>query len=277
MELRGRLAVVTGAASGIGAATAAALARRGARLVLVDVAERELERVGVEVGAVATRRVDVSRPDEVARLAEEVRAAHGGASVLVNNAGLTFLGTFDEHGDEDWARVMGVNFGGVLHGCRAFLPQLRAQDRAWIVNVSSLFGLVGVPGQTAYCASKYAVRGLSEALWEELRGGPVGLTVVHPGGVRTRIMEDARVSESAVAEGAIEPVRRFFATRAAPPERVADAIVSAIERERHRVLVCPETTVLDGLRRVAPGLGNRLAVWAMARVLGLDPTRRRLG
>ncbi len=277
MELRGQVAVVTGAASGIGAATARALAARGARLVLADVAEDGLARVAEEVGAVGAHRIDVSDAAAVAGLAEEVRARHGGAAVLVNNAGVTVVGRFEEHDDADWARVMGVNFAGVLHGCRSFLPQLRAQPRGWIVNVSSLFGLVGVPWQTAYCASKYAVRGLSEALWEELRGSTVGLTVVHPGGVRTRIGVDARVAAGAPSDEGMDGVRSFFERWAVPPERVADAIVAAIEAERHRVLVCPETRLFDVLRRVAPGVGNRLAVAALERALGFHGVRRPSG
>lgn len=275
MELGGRVAVVTGAASGIGAATARLLAKRGARLVLVDVAEGALFDIAAELGGEAYQ-VDVSDAAAMSALATEVRERLGGAALLVNNAGLTIVGTFDEHGAQDWARVMGVNFGGVLNGCRAFLPQLRAQPRGWIVNISSLFGLVGVPGQTAYCASKYAVRGLSEALWEELRGSAVGLSVVHPGGVRTRIAANATVAGGAPSDEGMDAVRSFFERFAVPPERVAAAIVGAVERERHRVLVCPETVLFDGLRRLAPGLGNRAAVTAMARVMGLGALRRRL-
>lgn len=275
MELAGKVAVVTGAGSGIGAATARLLAKRGARLVLADVAEAAVREVAAEIGGEA-HRVDVSDAREVEALATDVRERLGGAALLVNNAGVTVVGTFEEHGAADWDRVMGVNFAGVLNGCRSFLPQLRAQPRGWIVNISSLFGLVGVPGQTAYCASKYAVRGLSEALWEELRGSTVGLSVVHPGGVRTRIAADARVASGAPSAEGMDGVRAFFERHAAPPERVAAAIVGAVEAERHRVLVCPETVLLDALRRAAPGLGNRLAVLAMERAMGLGALRRRL-
>lgn len=276
MDISGQVAVVTGAASGIGAATARALAARGAKLVVVDVAEEALAKVAAEVGAIAAHRVDVSNAAAVADLAERVRREHGGAAILVNNAGVTVVGTFEEHGADDWARVMGVNFAGVLHGCQSFLPQLRAQKRAWIVNISSLFGLVGVPGQTAYCASKYAVRGLSEALHEELRGSSVGLTVVHPGGVRTGIAANARVAVGAPGDEGMGAVRAFFAKYAVPPERVAEAIVGAVASERHRVLVCPETYALDWMRRLAPGFGNRFAVVAMERAMGLGALRKRL-
>lgn len=272
MQLNGRVAVVTGAASGIGAATARALAARGARLVLVDLAEAPLHALGTELGAALVRRVDVSRQTEVESLAAAVQAELGGAAVLVNNAGVTVVGPFEHHTDADWDRVMGVNFYGVLHGCRAFLPQLRAQPAGWIVNVSSLFGLLGVPGQTAYCASKYAVRGLSEALHEELRGGTVGLTVVHPGGVRTGIVRSARATESMEATS-MARVGAFFDRYGVPPERVAGAITRAIEAERHRVLVCPETTAVDLLRRVAPVLGNRHTSWAITGMVGLGKSR----
>ena len=267
-SVRGKVAVITGAAGGIGAATARAFAAAGARVVLVDVQAAALERVRAALPGARAWAVDVSDPAGVRGLAAEVEAACGGADVLINNAGLTVIGDFLAHTEADWSRVMGVNLGGVVNGCRSFLPQLRARG-GWIVNISSIFGIVGVPGQTAYCASKFAVRGFSEALREELRadGDRVGLTLVHPGGVRTGIIEGARV-----ASGAPEAVRSladFFATRAVPPERVAARLLHAVERGHRRLLVCPESFAFDWLRRLAPEVGNRIAVEAMVRGMGL--------
>ncbi len=261
MELSKKVVVVTGAAGGIGLATANACAAAGATVVRVDVTPMPECQV-----------VDVSDLTAMQGLAERVARDHGGADVVVNNAGVTVIGRFEDHTDADWDRVMGVNFRGVLNGCRAFLPQMVARKRGWFVNVSSLFGIVGVPGQTAYCASKFAVRGLSEALHEELRGTGIGVTVVHPGGVRTGIIDNAAVRADPAM---ISPLSDFFARRTVAPERVADAIVGAIRNERHRLLVCPETRVLDGLRRLAPSSGNRLAVWVMERTMGMGGLRSR--
>jgi NAD(P)-dependent dehydrogenase (short-subunit alcohol dehydrogenase family) len=255
MELKGAIAVVTGASSGIGAATAAALRAQGSTVIGVDLRPSE-----------GVRAVDVTDGPALTRLAAELEATHGRVDLLVNNAGVTVVGRFEDHTEADWARVMGVNFSGVLYGCRAFLPGMQARRRGWVVNLSSLFGLMGVPGQTAYCASKYAVRGLSEALHAELRGSGVGITVVHPGGVRTRILEDADLRVDA---GLVAPARDFFARRTLRPERVAEAIVGAVRREQHRLLVCPETTLIDGLRRLSPNLGNQLGVWALERAMKL--------
>lgn len=266
MDLRDRVVVVTGAAGGIGAATARAFAARGARPWLVDLDEAGLARVAATLPGAVARRVDVADAEAVEALAAAVDREAGGAAVVVNNAGVTVLGDFADHTVADWQRVMGVNLFGVVHGCRSFLPQLR-RGGGRLVNVSSLFGLVGIPGQTAYCASKFAVRGFSEALAEELRGTGVGVTLVHPGGVRTGIVANARVAAGDAA--GVEALGRFFAERAVPPERVGARIVRAVERGEHRVRVCAETFVADWLRRAAPEAGNRLAVAAMLAAMGV--------
>ena len=271
MEITGKVAGVTGAAGGIGEATACALAAAGARVVLVDVQAEALERVRAGLPGARAYVVDVADAAAVARLAAEVERACGGAQILINNAGITVIGSFEAHTDADWQRVMGVNLFGVVNGCRSFLPQLRRQG-GWIVNVSSVFGIIGVPGQTAYCASKFAVRGFSEALWEELQSGnatgpKVGLTVVHPGGVRTGIIRDAHIASGQAA--AIGSLRSFFETKAMPPSKAAARIVGAIGREQHRLRICPETFVFDWLRRLAPETGNRLAVEMLVGGMGL--------
>ncbi len=274
MEIKGKVAVVTGAAGGIGEATARALAAAGARVVLVDVQAEALERVRAGLPGARAYVVDVSDAAAVVRLAAEVEQVCGGAQILINNAGITIVGSFEAHTEADWARVMGVNLFGVVNGCRSFLPQLRRQG-GWIVNVSSIFGIVGVPGQTAYCASKFAVRGFSEALWEELQignaagqaGNRVGLTVVHPGGVRTGIMRDAHIASG--QPDAVSSLRSFFETKAMHPAKAAARIVGAIGREQHRLRICPESFVFDWLRRLAPETGNRLAVEMLVGGMGL--------
>ena len=273
MELHGRRAVITGAGSGIGAALAAALHAAGMDLVLVDRDGPALAAVAGPLGARAAV-LDVADPAAMPGLAAGLQAEGLAVHLLVNNAGITVLGRFADHTPADWERVVGVNLLGVVWGCRAFLPLLSAEGGR-IVNISSLFGIVGVPGQSAYCASKFAVRGFSEALAEELRGGPVGLTLVHPGGVRTRIVADARVAAAgAPAEEARQSLARFFASRARPPAAVAAEIVAAVRADRERLLVCPETTALDWLRRLAPTTGNRWGVQAMMRLMGVGDRLR---
>jgi NAD(P)-dependent dehydrogenase (short-subunit alcohol dehydrogenase family) len=271
MRLEGRVAVVTGAGGGIGAAIARALAKEGCRLALVDVAEGPLRAVGAEIPGSTTHVVDVSNADAMKALADEVIAAHGGAHVLINNAGTTVVGSFVEHSAADWDRVMGVNLMGAVNGCRAFLPHLAKADEAWIVNLSSLFGLMGVPGQTAYCASKFAVRGFSEALAGELAGTHIGVTVVHPGGVRTSIIANAKAGDG-VADGSalLEKLKGFFDKNAAPPEVAANAIVGALKAGRTRVRICRETYFLDWIVRFAPVWGHRTAVGLIRKAMGVD-------
>ena len=175
--INGAAAAVTGAASGIGRALALELAARGCDLALADRDEAGLQTVAAEIAKasndasrkVTTHRVDVSDPRAIQDFATAAAAAHPGLNILVNNAGVALMGTFDEidQAQMDW--LMNINFWGVVHGTRAFLPQLAKQREAHIVNLSSIFGIVGPPGQTAYCAAKFAVRGFSESLRHELR------------------------------------------------------------------------------------------------------------
>ena len=271
MQLDGRVAVITGAASGIGAALARALANHGCRLALLDRAEAPLQAVAAALPGSTAHVVDVTDAAAMAATAEAVVAAHGATHVLINNAGTTVVGSFLDHSTADWDRVIGVNLLGVVNGCRAFLPHLAKADRAWIVNQSSLFGLMGVPGQTAYCASKFAVRGFTEALAGELAGSSIGVTIVHPGGVNTAILDNGKAGDG-MANGAavLDKLKRFFARNAIAPEVVADVVVDAIRRERTRVRVCRETFVLDWLVRVAPVRGHRLAVQQIRKALKID-------
>lgn len=274
-RLRGRTAVVTGAASGIGRAVALALGDRGCRLVLADVAEqgmaetaRQLEARGVEV---TTAVVDVAERAAVEALAQRVDTELGGAQILVNNAGVTVDGGFAEQTWDDWDWVVGVNLWGVIHGCKAFLPQLLRADEAHIVNLSSMFGLAGIPAQVSYCTTKYAVRGFSEALYQELRYTRVGLTVVHPGGVNTNIVHAARVRHDDAHERFVE----YFENRAMPPQQAAARIVTAIERGTPRLRIAKEAYVVDWLKRIAPVWGNHLVVALLLRMMGMKGELKR--
>jgi NAD(P)-dependent dehydrogenase (short-subunit alcohol dehydrogenase family) len=192
--ISGSAAVVTGAASGIGRALALELAARGADLALADRDEAGLQAVGAEIGKahkvkLTTHRVDVGEPAEIIAFAQAAVTAHPRLNIVVNNAGVALLGQFTEidQAQMDW--LFNINFWGVVHSCRAFLPALSQKPEAHIVNLSSIFGIVAPPGQTAYTSAKFAVRGFSESLRHELQtaGSPVRLSVVHPGGVLTNI------------------------------------------------------------------------------------------
>lgn len=253
MELREKVAVVTGAGSGIGQALALRLARAGARVVAADLDEAGLaETLRRAAGAIRTFGVDVADPRRVEALAAEVEREMGGADVVVNNAGISSCGRVIDLRDETLRRTMEVNFWGVVHGTRAFLPQLLARGQASLVNVSSVFGLLGVPGQAAYCASKFAVRGFTEALRHELRGGPVAVTLVYPGGVATRIAARSRVDFPVGPEVLAEAQREWEAQPFLSPDEAARCIEAGIRRRRARVLIGRDARAIDRLARWLP-------------------------
>lgn len=240
--LEDKVCVVTGAGSGIGRALALNLAGRGARLALSDVDDAGLaetadlvDRAGVR--ELRTDRLDVADRDAFAAYAASVADHFGRVNVVVNNAGVALAGNVEdlEYADMDW--IIGVNFWGVVHGTKELLPHLIASGDGHVVNISSLFGLVSMPGQSMYNASKYAVRGMSEALREEMliAGHPVGVTVVHPGGIKTAIARNARVS----AREDKDRTARLFDEKLAKmtPDRAAEIIVRGILHNRARVLV----------------------------------------
>ncbi|WP_412061342.1 SDR family NAD(P)-dependent oxidoreductase [Rubrivirga sp. IMCC45206] len=257
LDLSTAVAVVTGAASGIGRATALALAARGAALALVDrdapalaEAASGARALGVEV---SEHVVDVSDTDAVAALPQAVVAAHGRASVLVNAAGVALVGRFEELAMGEIRDLFEVNFFGLVGLTHAFLPVLQREPDAQIVNVSSLFGIVAPAEQTAYAASKFAVRGFSESLRHELAGTGVGVTVVHPGGVATNISKRARIAAGADAESAARVNGRFErAFLTTPPETVGRAIADAVERRKPRLLVAKGARAGALLQRLMP-------------------------
>jgi NADP-dependent 3-hydroxy acid dehydrogenase YdfG len=237
-----KVVVITGAGSGIGRALALNLARRGSLLALSDVDETGLAETVAQAQAAGARRVrsdrlDVADRDAFARYALDVVQELGRVNVIINNAGVALAGDFTdlEYADIDW--IVGVNLWGVVHGTKEFLPHLIASGDGHVVNLSSLFGLVSMPGQSMYNATKYAVRGMTEALREEMliAGHPVGVTAVHPGGIKTAIARNARVS----AKESKEQTAHLFDEKLArmTPERAAEIIVSGILKNRARVLV----------------------------------------
>ncbi|MEM9174966.1 MAG: SDR family NAD(P)-dependent oxidoreductase [Myxococcota bacterium] len=256
-QLAGRVAVITGGASGIGRATASLLAERGCRLALADVNAEGLEAVakGLREGgaAVSTHLVDVADAAQMEALPAAVVAEHGAAHIVVNNAGVTVAANFEDQSLEDLQWIIGINLWGVIHGCKFFLPLLKEQDEAHIVNLSSLFGFLGVPSQSSYCATKFAVRGLSEALWVELKDTNVGVTSIHPGGVNTNITTTMRGDDQELREASADAL-----ARSRGPEAVARKIVRAIERDRLRAIVGIEAYVGEWLKRLMPVRTQRL-------------------
>jgi len=258
MNPRGQVAVITGAAGGIGESLALALAARGCDLSLVDRRAAELDDVasraralGVVVGITCC---DLAEPGFARRIADDALALHGRVSILVNNAGVALGGRFEEVSADDFAWLMRINFDAVVALTRELLPVLGREPRARIVNVSSIFGIVAPPGQTAYCAAKFAVRGFSESLRHELEmsGSPVGVTVVHPGGVRTGIADAARMPAGIDPEALAAQREAFRRVLKMPPQDAAARIVRAIERGEPRVLVGEDAVRAAWLQRLMP-------------------------
>ncbi|MEU1884660.1 SDR family oxidoreductase [Micromonospora sp. WMMD987] len=257
-------AVVTGAASGIGEALAHGLARRGSDLVLLDRDGDRLDAVAAALRAahrdrrVETQLVDLADLCATARVAEEIRARHPRIRLLVNNAGVALAGRFDQVTMDEFHWVVDVNFRAPAQLTHALLPALRAEPGAHMVNVSSLFGLIAPAGQTAYAASKFALRGFTEALRYELVDEGIGVTSVHPGGVATRIARHARIG-SGVAREEFEAARRQFERLLSiRPERAAEVILRGVRRRRGRVLIGWSAKLPDLLARVAPGSHGRV-------------------
>ncbi len=256
MRLHGRTAVVTGAANGIGRAIAVSLARRGCNLALADIDEAGMigtaELVQQDGVRVSQHLLDVADRAAVAQLPEIVAAEHGGVDVLVNNAGVAVGGTFEQVSGEDFEWLFEINFWGVVRMTRAFLPLLRRSDDARVVNISSAYGLVAPPEQVAYSASKFAVRGFSEALRHELEGSRIGVSVVHPGGVATSIAEKARVPPGVSEAEIAKRHAKYRKLLRMPPSVAGETIVRGIERREPRILVGSDAKAISLIARLWP-------------------------
>ena len=267
----GKVAAVTGAGSGIGQALAIELARSGAKLAISDVdteglaaTEERLKAIGAPVKA---DRLDVTEREAFGAYADAVVAHFGTVNQIYNNAGIAFAGDVEASQFKDIERVMDVDFWGVVNGTKVFLPHLIASGDGHVVNVSSIFGLFSVPGQAAYNSAKFAVRGFTEALRQEmvLAGHPVKVTCVHPGGIKTAI---ARNMETVEGLDKVELAQTFDKKLASTsPQKAARIILEAVRKNKARVLVGPDATALDLIVRATGSGYQRLFSTVMSRMV----------
>jgi len=269
-DVRGKVAVITGAGSGIGRALAYDFARRGARLALSDVDPNGLaetvKQVQVIGAAIHSARLDVTDRTAVLSYADEVVGEYGVVNIVVNNAGIAFTGDIADMSFEQIERVIDVDFWGVVNGTKAFLPHLIASGDGHVVNISSLFGLMSVPGQSAYNAAKFAVRGFTEALRMEMQvaNHPVQVTCVHPGGIKTNIVRNSGAVDGQDVAELSETFDKKLAKTSA--EDAAAAIVRAVTGNRPRAVVGMDAKVLDLVVRLLGPRYQRLVVRAIRRV-----------
>ena len=270
-QLEGRVAAVTGAASGIGRALAIALVREGMQVAISDINEAALAETARLAGAarsnarVTTARVDVADRASVHAWADRVVTEHGGIHLVVNNAGVALGATIEQMTYDDLEWLFGINFWGVVHGTKAFLPHLLAAEEGHIVNLSSAFGLIAVPSQGAYNAAKFAVRGFTECLRQELEleNRRVSATCVHPGGIKTNIARHAR-NRQVESISSEEVARRFDEVARTSPEWAALRIVRGVQRNARRVLIGADAHVIDLVQRLT-GSGYQALTVAAAR------------
>jgi len=250
------VAVVTGAGSGIGRALAQQLAEAGSALALADVDEAGLletsESLLTKGALVTTHVVDVADEKAVRSFAEDVSKRHGRVTLLINNAGVALEGMFEEISLDDFRWLMNINFWGVVYGVKHFLSMLKREERSHIANISSVFGIVAPAGQCAYAASKFAVRGFTEALRHELQGSNVGVSCVHPGGIRTQIARRARIGAGVARTGREEKIAQFEHLFRTSPEVAAARILRGVERRDPRILIGSDAHKIDILQRLRP-------------------------
>ena len=254
--ISGRTVVITGAASGIGRALAQRLSAHGCPVAIADIDERGLKETEATVGGpTLTKVLDVRDAQAQNAFAEEVRDwAPAPLGAVFNNAGVAVSSSVLEAVPEDDDWLWDINFHGVVNGTRAFLPILAAQDSGAIVNTSSVFGLVGMPNQSAYCSAKFAVRGFTDSLRQELRGTGVRAINVHPGGINTNIVRNARWRKDPQGRGRTQDqmVQEFAAITLTQPDKAAEIIHRGVEQGKARILVGPDARLFDALARLAP-------------------------
>lgn len=251
------VAVVTGAGSGIGRALAIAFAKEKiAGIAIADVNVEGLDetyRMVSETGAKCSKHIlDVSNKDAMQEFSGAVIGEHGKATHLINNAGVGLLGTFEQISLEDFEWLMNINFWGVVYGCRYFLPILKEQPSGHIVNISSVFGMIAPPEQTAYCASKFAVRGFTESLRHELEDTNITVSSVHPGGIKTNIARSSRVGAETPKENLAQAAKFFDKVAQTSAETAAEVIINGIKQGNTRILIGKDAHAISYIHRLFP-------------------------
>jgi len=280
-NFQGKVAAITGAGSGIGRALAIELAQRGCALALADLDPQRLaetQALAQAEGARATAAtVDVANRQAVFDWAAQCRAGHGKVNLVFNNAGVALTSFAEATAPADFEWLMGINFWGVVHGTQAFMPHLRASGEGHVINISSLFGIMAMPTQSAYNASKFAVRGFTEALRMELNlaGAPVSATCVHPGGVATNIAMAGRVDPAVErvsgmdAQAQRERAHRMI--QVTTPQSAARQILAGVQRNARRVVVGPDAKLMDIWTRLLGSWYQPLVLRGVRKLRGKEP------
>jgi NAD(P)-dependent dehydrogenase (short-subunit alcohol dehydrogenase family) len=264
-HLKGKWIVVTGAASGIGRATAMEFARHGARLVISDINAAALNEDALEIARIGTEclpfEVNVADESAMRKFADAVHAKIGAVDVLINNAGIGYLGPFLHSPLESWRRVLDINVMGVVHGCHVFGQKMvEAGGMRQIVNVASLAGIAPAPNMSAYAASKHAIMGLCDVLAMELAGTKVGVTAICPGIINTPITSAVGAISAAISEAQLGKLRAYYEANGASPEVVAQSIVQGVRSGRSLVLVGPYAKPMYHLKRLSRALVRTLTI-----------------
>lgn len=261
-SLEGRVAVVTGAGGGVGRCLSVALAQRGVHVALIDIRHGALTETRALVDACGVKTsehcVDITDKKAMSQLPEAVLAVHGKVNILVNNAGITYQKSFDNHSIDDWERIVGINWWGMLYTCHFFMDALKTSGDGHIINMSSMNAFVGLASQTSYCATKAAVRLFSESLWAELRQFNIGVTSVHPGAIKTEMMKATLGN----ADDPVLAMRTYALVQkiGVSPEKVANRIITAIVKNKLRIRIGADAVMMDVLKRCFPvGLQRLLA------------------
>ncbi len=248
--------VITGAASGIGKALAIKFANEGAHLILADIDKVKLKQTQAEIESIGNAcncySVDVTSYNSMIDFANQVINSHGDIDILINNAGVSLMDRIADTDLDDFRWLMEVNFWGVVHGVKAFLPSLMRKGQAHIVNLSSILGLMSMPGQAAYNSSKFAVKGFTEALKMELSGTAIKVSCVHPGAVKTNIAKNARVGKVITTATRTRLIDEFNKLSYTTAEKAADQIIKGIKQDKRRIIVGIDAKIADVLVRLFP-------------------------